>query len=171
MPGARFLSGDRLTLRTIGPDDYGFIHDHWNEPSIRYGAPMPMPISQDDVAALVEDEDDVTPFLPCVDGEPVGYVMLFDVDEQASHGELGYWIVADERGKGYATEAAELCLDHGFNDRGLHKVFARVFETNDASIRVLERLDFQREGRLREHYYVNGEHRDMYLYGLLRSER
>lgn len=172
MPGATFLRGDRLELRTVeAPEDHDFIHRHWNDPSIRHWAPLPTPITTEYISAMVEDQDDVIPFLPCHDGDPVGYVMLFYVDEEASHGEIGYWIAPDEQGNGYASEAAELCLKHAFDDRGLHKVFARVFVNNDASIRVLEGLGFQQEGRLREHYYVDGEHRDMYFYGLLASER
>lgn len=47
---------------------------------------------------------------------------------------------------------------------------ARVFEHNDASIRVLEKLGFQQEGCLREHAYIRGAYRDTYLFGLLADE-
>jgi RimJ/RimL family protein N-acetyltransferase len=170
MPGAAFLRGERVTLRTVQPEDYEFVHEHWNDPSIRYGAPMPTPISEEDIAGFVEEVDDAIQFLPCRDRTPVGFVMLFDIDAEASHAELGYWVVPDERGAGYATAAADLCLTHAFDDRGLHKVLARVFEGNEASIRVLEKLGFEREGQLRQHRYVNGEHVDVHLYGMTASE-
>ena len=97
--------------------------------------------------------------------------MLFNIQREEDHANLAYWIIPDERGNGYATEAADLCLKHAFDDRRLHRVVARVFENNDASIRVLEKLGFEREGFLREHSYVNGAHRNMHLYGILASER
>lgn len=171
MPGAAFLEGDRLSLRTVQPEDYEFLHEYWNAPTIRYGAPMPSPISEGAIAGFVQEDGDSIQFLPCRDGDPVGFVFLFDIDELADHAEIGYWITPDERGNGFATEAADLCLKHAFDDRGLHKVIGHVFSDNEASKRVLEKIGFQKEGRLREHRYVDGEHRDMLLYGILASER
>jgi len=171
MPGAAFLRGDQLTLRTVQPDDHGFIHHHWNDPSIRDGAPMPTPITEEEISGFVSSTDDAAHFLPCRDGDPVGFVFLFDIDALADHAELGYWIIPDQRGNGYATEAADLCLKHAFDDRGLNKVIARVFKGNDASKRVLEKLGFEEEGVLRDHHYVNGEYRDTHLYGLLAADR
>lgn len=169
MPGGTYLRGDQLTLRTVTEADYTFVHEHWNDPESRDGMPVPTPFSPDEIAAFVQEDASVQ-FLPCRDGDPVGMVFLLDVHEARSHAELGYWIVPDARGEGYATEAARLCLDHAFRDRGLHKVFARVLAGNEASMRVLETLRFEREGRLREHEYVRGEHRDAVLFGLLAEE-
>lgn len=170
MPGPTFLRGDRLTLRTVTPDDYEFLLEHGNAPAVREGAPTPTPVERSDIAAFVEDDESSVQFLACVDGEPVGFVFLFDIEPCRDHGEIGCWVAPDEQGNGYASEAADLCLDHAFDDRGLHKVLARVFEHNDPSMRVLEKLGFQQEGHLREQDYIRGEYRDTLLYGLLASE-
>jgi len=170
MPGATFLRGDGLNLRTVTPSDYAFLQEHGNDPRVRDGAPTPTPVSEADLAAFVEDDEESVQFLPCRDGTPVGFVFLSDIDAHRDHAELGCWVVPDEHGNGYATEAAALCLEHAFDDRGLHKVLARVFEHNDASMRVLDKLGFQQEGRLREHDYIRGEYRDTYLFGLLAEE-
>jgi len=53
---------------------------------------------------------------------------------------------------------------------GTRKVIARAFGENDASHRVLEKLGFQQEGRLRDQHYINGERKDMCLFGLRRPE-
>ncbi|WP_246986175.1 GNAT family N-acetyltransferase [Halorientalis marina] len=170
MPGPTFLAGDRLDLRTVTPDDYDFLLEHGNDPAVRRGAPAPTPVGRDDLAAFVEDDEASVQFLPCRDGTPVGFVFLFGIEQQRDHAELGCWIAPDEQGEGYATEATALCLDHAFDDRGLHKVVARVFEGNDASRTVIEKLGFQQEGRLREQDYVRGERHDTLLYGLLARE-
>lgn len=170
MPGGIYVRGDRLDLRTVEPEDYAFLTEHANDPAIRTWVPAPTPISEDEMAAFVEDDDRSTPFLPCRDGDPVGLVFLFHVEPERDHAELGYWIAPDEQEAGYATEAADLCLAHAFEDRGLHKVIARVFEGNDASMHVLEKLGFEREGRLRENDYLRGEHRDAVLFGVLDHE-
>ena len=52
----------------------------------------------------------------------------------------------------------------------LRKLLAMVHVDNIASCRLLERLGFQREGLLREHYLIEGEPVDEVLYGLLRPD-
>ena len=170
MPGAPFLRGERLTLRTVTPEDYAFLHEHGNDPAVRLGAPTPTPVSEADLAEFVETDERSVQFLPCRDGVPVGFVFLFEIEPQRDHAEIGCWIVPDEQGNGYATEAAGLCLDHAFDDRGLHRVFSQVFEHNDASMSVLESLGFQQEGCLREHDYIRGAYRDTCVFGLLAEE-
>lgn len=180
MPGAAFLHGDRLALHTVTEADYEFLHDHWNDPDVRHGFARYQPQRPSDFAEYVDDEDTV-PFVICVAdqqeatesasgrprAEPVGFLWLFDVEDVLGRAQLGYWIAPDEQRQGYATEAAELGVRYAFDERGLHRVMARVFVTNDASRRVLEKVGFEREGTLRDHYYVDGKHVDAHVYGLL----
>jgi len=170
MPGATFLRGDRLHLCTVTPDDYEFLLTHGNDPDIRSGAPTPTPVTESDLADFVESDEQSVQFLPCRAGSPVGFSFLFEIEPQRDHAELGVWISPDEQGQGYATEAGELCLEHAFADRGLHKVIARVFDHNEASMRVLEKLGFTQEGCLREQDYIRGEYRDTFVFGLLADE-
>lgn len=167
MPGPVFLPGDELALHTVEETDHAWIHEHWSRPGIRHGTNQNVPRTEDEWGRFL---DDAVAFLPCVDGEPVGLVWLFGVDETAGHAELGYWIAPGARGNGYATAAARLAVRYAFDERGFHRVQARVFDWNEASARVLEKLGFREEGRLREHYYVDGEHVDARLFGLLAAE-
>ncbi|WP_226479930.1 GNAT family N-acetyltransferase [Natrinema amylolyticum] len=169
MPGSAFLSGDRLTLRPIEPDDHAFLSRHWNDPAVRHGTNKYAPITESDIADLLA-ADDTVHFLACRDGDPVGLTWLFQISDVHGNGELGYWIATDETGQGYATEAAGLCLRYAFDERNLRKVIARVFEDNDPSMRVLEKLGFREEGQLRDHYYVDGRSVNAVLYGMLESE-
>jgi RimJ/RimL family protein N-acetyltransferase len=169
MPGPVFLAGDRLSLRTVTPEDHEFLVRHWNASDVRHGTAVTKPMTAERVETLLNRSDAVH-FLPCHSGGPVGFVWLFDIDDVAQRAELGYWIARDERGVGYGTHAAELAVRYAFAERGLRKVSARVFETNDASRQILETLGFEREGCLREHYYADGDHLDAYLYSLLDSE-
>lgn len=101
---------------------------------------------------------------------PVGSVVLFDEDDVSGTATLAYWLAPEYWGHGYATDAVGALLDHGFGDRRLHKVRAEVIESNDGSRRVLERLGFEREGTLRGEKFVDGEHVDVFRYGLLADE-
>jgi len=71
-------------------------------------------------------------------------------------------------GHGYATEAARAVLQWAFDTLDLNRVQAETDTRNVASARVLEKLDFMREGTLREDCIVNGEVSDSWVYGLLR---
>ncbi|MGC9541124.1 GNAT family N-acetyltransferase [Streptomyces sp. UG1] len=85
-------------------------------------------------------------------------------------GKLGYAIAASEWGKGYATDAARTMIRFGFGELGLHRISAAIGPENRASIRVVEKLGFTREGVLRDHVFTNGEWRDSVLYSLLTHE-
>lgn len=173
MPGPVFLEGERVTLRPVRPEEYAFVARHFTNPWMRHGAfeDIHTPLTEDDVAARVEEADDFHMFLVCRDETPIGSVFLVHVDLEGRNAELGYWITPDEQGNGYATEAAELCLTYAFDELGLHKVWARTVTDNDASRRVLEKLGFQQEGVFREQWWGFGDYVDECRFGLLESER
>lgn len=54
--------------------------------------------------------------------------------------DLGYRIVRQEWGKGYATEVAKASLVFAFNELQLNGVVGRVMKENIASVRVLEKI-------------------------------
>ncbi len=60
--------------------------------------------------------------------------------------ELGYWLVPDMQGKGYAMEAATVVIDYAFNKLGLETVVSYIDEKNIPSIRLAERLGGYRDG-------------------------
>lgn len=119
MSGAVFMRGERVTLNTVHPDDYGFLQELFNDPSICHQAGVSLPLTEAAVADFVEETEDTVQFLICQDDTPIGHVVLTELDTQARTGELG-WVVLhpDEQGDGYATEAVDLCLRHAFDDRG-----------------------------------------------------
>lgn len=172
MPGATFLSGDRVTLRTVEEEDLEFLRDHSNDPAIRHPMTFDRPSNLERQRERFEDmyDGDDTGLLACVDGDPVGYVMLFHVDDSAGHAEVAYWVSPDAQGEGYATEAVALLLDYAFDERRLHRVRARALATNTASRGLLEKLGFTEEGVQRDEKFVGGEYVDTHFYGLLEDE-
>ncbi|MFC6764802.1 GNAT family N-acetyltransferase [Natrinema soli] len=163
MPGPVFLEGERVTLRTVQSEDHEFLVRNLNDPKIRHGGyeTVRAPVSKDDIVTKVESDDSHT-FLVCLEGTPIGSASIKGIDQEGRKAELSYWIVPDEQAKGYATEAADICLTHAFNELGLHKVWARTVGDNESSKRVLEKLDFNQEGILREHWYGFGRYVDEY---------
>jgi RimJ/RimL family protein N-acetyltransferase len=88
------------------------------------------------------------------------------------HREAEIWWVFrhDVWGQGYATEAAAALVAFGFGEIGLHRFYADCDPRNVGSIRVAEKLGMQREGVLRENWFIKGEWCDSLILGLLEDE-
>lgn len=171
MPGAVFSRGETVTLRTVEREDADLLQRAYNEPAFQEGFLVSHPSNRNEVETRIQEtveDDDSVYLLVCVDETAVGGVSLRNV--RRSHGMLAYWLLPDERGNGYVTEAASLLVDHAFQNLGLHRVFAWTIDDNDASQAVLRRLGFRHEGTYREHVFTRGEYRDTEHFGLLDSE-
>lgn len=174
MPGPVFLRGEQVTLNTIEDDDVPFLQATVNNPDVRDGLAYSRPKSSQAEREWVEtvtdpDADDVH-LLICVDGDAVGTVGLNAFASTAGTAELGYYLRPDAWGSGYATDAARTLVDHAFAELRFHRVQAKAFDENRASQRVLEKVGFEQEGVLREHWYRHGHHEDVHVYGLLADE-
>ena len=64
--------------------------------------------------------------------------------------DVGYRFLPEHWGQGLATEACGACIAFGFDVIGLERIVAFVLPENAASIRVLEKVGFEREGE--QHY-------------------
>ena len=104
------------------------------------------------------------------DGAFLGVCLLFNFVERARRAEIGYILGRPHWSRGYASEALPALIDHGFEALGLNRIEADIDPRNAASARVLVRLGFVEEGRLRERWIVRGEPSESALYGLLRSD-
>ena len=93
-----------------------------------------------------------------------------DIAEGDLAADIGYELAPDYWGQGYATEAARAMVNFGFQELGLQRLESWCIADNTASARVLERLGFRQEGRLRRNEYFKGRYWDTLLYGLLREE-
>lgn len=98
----------------------------------------------------------------------IGFARLGLSGVQAA--KLGYSVAAPHWGKGYATDAARTLVSFGLAELGLHRITAAIGPDNAASIRVVKRLGFSYEGRLRDHVFTNGAWRDSDLYAVLAHE-
>ena len=103
-------------------------------------------------------------------GRIIGTCTLAEVSVQNRRAELGFALGRAWWGQGYAREAVEALLGFAFGRLNLHRVEADADPRNDASIRLLERVGFVREGTLRERWIVAGETQDTAFFGLLRRE-
>ena len=80
---------------------------------------------------------------------------------------LGYWLGVSHKNRGYMSEAVKAVQRFVFKDLLLHRIEAASMPANHASIRVLEKCGFQKEGLARRFLCINGVWEDHFLYGFL----
>lgn len=100
----------------------------------------------------------------------IGTCTLAQIDADHRRAEIGFMLRPDCWGRGYMTEAVHALLEFSFRTLNLHRIEADVDPRNTSSIRLLERFGFQREGYVRERWFVGEEINDGILYGLLHRE-
>lgn len=117
--------------------------------------------STDTVLALCLKEND----------KYIGNVYLTEIDWINRTGHCPILIGdKEEWGKGFATEARLLILKFAFYERGLERIWAAVLESNKASLRMLEKCGYQKEGLLRHSVYKNGKFHNQYILSILRCD-
>ena len=103
-------------------------------------------------------------------GELIGTVATEQPSWRMGYAEIGYMMSETHHGRGFGTRAVALFVEKLFRETELHRLFASIAYDNIASRRLIERLGFVREGRLRQHYVIQNRRVDEIVYGLLRHE-
>lgn len=83
---------------------------------------------------------------------------------------LGYWVGAPYARQGYMTAALAALLPFAHATLRLKRMEAACLPHNAASIRLLEKLAFRREGLARQYLCIAGEWQDHLLYARLGSD-
>jgi len=100
----------------------------------------------------------------------IGTCTIFRISQQNKNGEVGFILNRAHWGKGLMTEAMSSVLNYTFNDLDFHRLEADTDPKNLASLALLKKLGFQREGYFRERWFVHGKWHDSVMLGLLRNE-
>lgn len=100
----------------------------------------------------------------------IGTVGLFDVNTRHQRASWRLRIDPEHQGKGYATEAANLILDYGFNTLNLNKITSDSFADNQPILNLTAKLGFKQEGLLMDHYFHQGTFRNAVVLSLLRKD-
>ena len=101
----------------------------------------------------------------------IGTVAVFDAKKEPfDKMTIGYKLLPQYTGKGYATEAVRRVTEAVFFDGHFHRVEAYVQPSNAASIRVLEKVGFERECLARSVIKLRGKWLDHYRYVCINGE-
>jgi ribosomal-protein-alanine N-acetyltransferase len=80
---------------------------------------------------------------------------------------LGYWMGEVHASQGYMSAGVRALIPFVFDTLRLHRLEAACMPTNQASIRILERAGFKREGYARKYLSIAGRWEDHLLYAIL----
>jgi [ribosomal protein S5]-alanine N-acetyltransferase len=164
------LNGQLCTLRGWRMADAPSVVRHANNINVarQLRDRFPHPYTPGDAQAFLKVASAAAPptnFAIEVDGGAVGgfgYVPGSDVERYSA--EVGYWLGEDYWGRGIVTEALHLFTGYAFADLRLLRLFALPLADNVASMRVLEKAGYVREGTLRSSCVKYDKVRDQAVY-------
>jgi RimJ/RimL family protein N-acetyltransferase len=168
------LRTERLVLRPFEPRDSDAFIDAWADDGYT-SMLLSGTMNAAEVAEMVRrrSQPGDSHFVGLVvehDGEVVGDSILILQGTGLSEGEIGWTILPQHAGRGYATEAARAVLRLGFEHYGLRRIVANLDARNDRSAALCERLGMRRETHRLGDFWSKGRWTDSYEYALLREE-
>ncbi|HEX7282864.1 MAG TPA: GNAT family protein [Vicinamibacterales bacterium] len=162
-----------LSLCTVRPwtnADAGSLHRHANNRnvSMHLRDRFPFPYELENAKTFLgwlANQPSPTVWAIEVDGEAAGGIGIerhSDIERVSA--EVGYWLGEAVWGRGIATEALRAVTAEAFTRYDLTRIYAVPFADHQASIRVLEKAGYDREGVMRQSAIKDGRIRDQALY-------
>ena len=171
------LSLANAVVRTWHAADAASLARHANDRRIWLNLRdrFPHPYSIADAKAFIASATAMSPvtfFAITVNGEAVGgigYTLHDDVERVSA--EIGYWLGSSFWGQGIMTSALSAVTRYAFQEHAdLRRIYAVPYVSSGASIRVLGKVGYQLEGRMRQSAIKDGKITDQFLYSILREE-
>lgn len=110
------------------------------------------------------------PYVILLNGSIAGRIGIYNIDPLNRIGSIGYWLGEHYQGQGIVTRACKALITHCFDHIGLNRIEIKCGVGNHKSQAVPERLQFRKEGIIRQGELVNNRFIDLYSYSLLKEE-
>ncbi len=166
------LGGEGLLLRPWEFADAPVVFGAYQDPAIQRWHTRGMVDLDEAVAWIAQvrdgwDAERLAGWAVEAAGTVIGRVVLRFVDLHDGVGEVGYWVLPAERGRGVATRAVRVLSSWALEELGLHRLELEHSVRNEASCRVAESAGFAAEGTRRSALrHVDGWH-DMHVHARL----
>lgn len=178
--GTKNFETARCHLRRIEPSDYRMMFQNWAkyEEVCRYYPFNPaadIEVYRQKVERWVSNYSSDSYFHWVIEwketGELIGTINLGNMEKACQMSDTCYMLSPKYWNRGIMTEVLAGVLDYAFDEIGLHRVQAEVFEENEASVAVLKKCDMTLEGVARKKYMKNGKYIDTALWAIIAEER
>jgi RimJ/RimL family protein N-acetyltransferase len=180
-------SGERVSLRELERGHVDDLHRLYTDPVVTFNLSFDSRtlvevgslITRMAEAARAKPRTEYLLAAHLADGTFIGVARLaldtdpVDLEEATAtphSAQLGGALSAAHWGHGYGTEVANILMDLGFNDLGLHRLWGARGPENEASRKLMEAIGMNEESRLRDHVFTNGAWRDSVVHSILRDE-
>jgi ribosomal-protein-serine acetyltransferase len=100
----------------------------------------------------------------------VGRVGIYKIDQQNKSAEIGYWLGKDFERQGIMVQSVNVLLKYCFDLLRLQRIEIRCGEFNTRSQRIPEKLNFRKEGLLKNAEFIGPHFHNLYLYALCRED-
>ena len=171
-----FIEGGDIKLRALKTTDAipisGLLNNKKISGNLRDRVPYPYTTEDaDHFLNIISKQDPVTTFaieykeLFC---GVIGLFLLEDVYRKSA--EIGYWLGEPFWNKGIMTKAVDLICHYGFEQLDVVRIHTGIFEYNKASMTVLEKNGFVKEGISRKAVFKNGKLWDEHKYAKLKED-
>ena len=155
-----------MTLRPIAADDQDEFIELARVSADLHGPFMSLPSTPQEFRTHIQRfEDPLTAecLLVCMrdTGAIAGNININSIIRgRFQCGSLGYAAFAPYAGRGYMSEGLALVLRHAFEGLRLHRLEANIQPDNHASLNLVRRLGFRREGYSPDLLFIDGAWRD-----------
>jgi len=166
------LTGNGFILRNWLPGDEVSLQKHADNPNVSATLldRFPSPYTIEDAQAWVkmfEDQQPVVNFAISINGEVVGGIRLnMRADIYRKTPLLGYWLSESYWGNGIMPEAVKLITNYAFNQLDAICIQALALSSNPASMRVLEKAGYQKQGILKKSVVKHEQILDEHVFGI-----
>ena len=177
------LETERLILRQFTPADVDLVTELDADPAVmRYingGRPTPRDEIRDEYLPAwmaYYARGDRYGFWAAIEKGTGAFLGWFHLrpqkDDPDDEPELGYRLVADAWGRGFATEGSRALIRKAFEDFGARRVYATTMVVNEASWRVMEKAGLRRVRVFRQPWpdRIEGEEHGDVEYALTHKE-
>ena len=174
------IETERLIIRPFVESDYKRIYEVCNDFEVaKTTLSLPIPYTEEDAKSFITytlnsaKENNYHEYGICFKDDPnniIGCIGLCSISSRSLKAELGYWIDRNHWKKGIASEAAKAIINFAFKELKLHSVFARHFDMNPASGKVMQKIGMTYVGKMREHEQRLGKYYDVIYYETIASD-
>lgn len=163
-----------ISLRNVTPQDQDRLREWRNHPEVRKYMLTDHEIGYDEhrtwFAKILLDHSSRYWIIVC-DGEDVGVINLYNIDEKNLRCRWGFYIVSpDLRGRGVGSQAWFAVLRYVFEELKLLKLCSEVLASNERVIAMHKSFGFVQEGILREHVLKASGFADVVCLTITREE-
>jgi RimJ/RimL family protein N-acetyltransferase len=174
------LEGKTVNLRKVEKEDADFYFACFNQMDFwgKYTHPALEQVPKWAVMRTIDEYpnefqkvmEDSGPFtIQKKDGTKIGVMWQF-TNQPYGTLEFSCFLVPNERGKGYGTEATRLMVDYLFLSKNIARIQTTTNVANKEAQKTLKKVGFQIEGTIRKCQLFRGVWNDFYLLSILREE-